>query len=60
MLPNKTRGVRRVNDGRVLKGIFGCCGRGRGVASSPNDLRAPAYLLSRIKLMLLVQSCLQK
>jgi hypothetical protein len=25
MLPNKPRGVPRVNDRRVLDGIFGCC-----------------------------------
>jgi transposase len=25
MLPNKPRGVRRVNDRRVLNGIFGSC-----------------------------------
>src|SRR5260370_18847323 len=29
MLPNKMRGVRRVNDRRVLNGIFVCCGRER-------------------------------
>jgi transposase len=28
MLPNKPRGVRRVNDRRVLNGIFGFCARG--------------------------------
>ena len=28
MLPNKPRGVPRVNDRRVLNGIFGCCGPG--------------------------------
>jgi transposase len=26
MLPNKARGVPRVDDRRVLNGIFGCCG----------------------------------
>jgi len=29
MLPSKPRGVARVNDRRVLNGIFGCCGPAR-------------------------------
>jgi hypothetical protein len=29
ILPNKPRGVPRVNDRRVLNGISGCCGRRR-------------------------------
>jgi transposase len=29
MLPNKPRGVARVNDRRVLNGIFWCCDPGR-------------------------------
>ena len=29
MLPNKPRGVARVDDRRVLNSFFGCCGRER-------------------------------
>jgi transposase len=37
MLPNKPRGVPRVNDRRVLNGIFWCCGRERPWRDLPDD-----------------------
>jgi transposase len=40
MLPNKPRGVARVNDCRVLNGIFWCCGPGRLADALPSPLRS--------------------
>lgn len=40
MLPNKPRGVRRVNDRRVLNGIFGSAFR-CAMARPAGDLRSP-------------------
>jgi hypothetical protein len=42
MLPNKPRGVRRVNDRRVLNGIFGSCVQVRhGVTCRRTTVPAP-------------------
>jgi len=38
LLPNKPRGVPRVDDRRVLNGIFWCCDPVRRGAICPNDM----------------------
>src|SRR6266496_1114409 len=48
MLPNKPRGVPRVNDRRVLNTSFGCCGPGRrgGTCRRTTGLTRPATIAS--------------
>ena len=48
MLPNKPRGVARVDDRRVLNGILGIA-VGRALARSSRRLRPPHHLLQSVR-----------
>ena len=49
MLPNKSRGVRRVNDRRVLNGIFWFCARVRhGETCQRPMVRAPPVTIASL------------
>jgi transposase len=48
MLPDKPRGVRRVNDRRVLNGIFWIL-RSGAMARPPGELRSPHHLLQSLR-----------
>ena len=54
MLPNKPRGVPRVNDRRVLNGIFLGLAIWGAVARSAKRLRSGHHLLASIRLWLRV------
>ena len=49
MLPNKPRGVPRVNDRRVLNGIFWVLRSGAPVARSAKQLRSVHHLLQSLR-----------
>ena len=49
MLPNTPRGVRRVNDRRVLSGIFWVLRSGGAMARSARDLWSPYHLLQSVR-----------
>jgi transposase len=49
MLPNKPRGVRRVNDRRVLNGIFWVLRSGAAMARPARGLWSPHHLLQSLR-----------
>ena len=49
MLPNKPRGVRRVNDRRVLNGIFWVLAFRCAMARPARDLWSPYHLLQSLR-----------
>jgi transposase len=49
MLPNKPRGVRRLNDRRVLNGIFWVLRSGAPLARHARDLWSPHHLLQSLR-----------
>ena len=49
MLPNKPRGVRRVNDRRVLNGIFWVLRSGAPWRDLPENLWSPHHLLQSLR-----------
>ena len=49
MLPNKRRGVARVNDRRVLNGIFWVLRSGAPWRDLPGDLRSIHHLLQSLR-----------